>query len=520
MRVKAGGAVLGLGLGLLALGPGIQRGYLLTYDMLFVPNEPFSAALPGQGPPRGVPSDLVVAAASRVLPADVVQKVILLGIFTLACAGVVALLEDQPVLARLAAGTFYTWNPYIAERLIIGHWPQLLGYAGLPWVFRAATRQDLATRRGAVCLAGAMVPAIIGGVAAMAITGLVLVPVAAFGRSRERAAIIGAVLIAGSLPWLVPSLLHSYAVDPASVAAFAARPDTPFGSVGSLLMLGGIWNADTVPKAYGGWWSVLWLALVIAALAGFLSQARKQQGNRWAPLGTAAGLGLVIASIGITAPGRALLRNAIGAEPGFAIFRDAQQFVAPLALAEAIGLAAAVAWCLQPGRIQTRPDPAGPLLAAIALVAPILLIPGLLWGAAGRLRPAGYPASWLTAASQIDASPIAGTVIVLPWATYRTPAWNHGEVVIDPWFHLLSRPVIWNDGTQVGSTKLAPDDPRARALESKIDGTGPLTAALKTAGISFVVDDAEGQYPGIRQRLPGATIVIQEPGLTVYQFSG
>ena len=56
-------------------------------------------------------------------------------------------------------------------------------------------------------------------------------------------------------------------VDPASVAAFAARADTPFGSIGSVLMLGGAWNAQTVPKSYGGPWSAVWLALVIAALA-------------------------------------------------------------------------------------------------------------------------------------------------------------------------------------------------------------------------------------------------------------
>jgi len=52
------------------------------------------------------------------------------------------------------------------------------------------------------------------------------------------------------------------------VAAFAARADTPFGSVGSLLMLGGFWNAQTVPKGYGGAWSALWLVVVVVAAVG------------------------------------------------------------------------------------------------------------------------------------------------------------------------------------------------------------------------------------------------------------
>ena len=40
------------------------------------------------------------------------------------------------MLARLAAGVCYAWNPFVAERLLIGQWALLLGYAGLPWVIR------------------------------------------------------------------------------------------------------------------------------------------------------------------------------------------------------------------------------------------------------------------------------------------------------------------------------------------------------------------------------------------------
>src|SRR6516164_5495314 len=130
-------AAVGLCLGLLALGPGLHRGCLLSYDMVFVPREPFSAALPGLAPPRAVPSDLVIATASRIVPGDIAQKLVLLAIFVLGCAGAAALLDREPLLARLAGGVFYAWNPYVGERLIVGQWALLLGYAGLPWVLRA-----------------------------------------------------------------------------------------------------------------------------------------------------------------------------------------------------------------------------------------------------------------------------------------------------------------------------------------------------------------------------------------------
>jgi hypothetical protein len=256
---------------------------------------------------------------------------------------------------------------------------------------------------------------------------------------------------------------------------------------------------------------------VIAALAGFLAFGR----SRWPGLGVAAIAGLVLASIGVTAVGRDLLRSLIGAWPGFAVLRDGQQFVAPLALAEAAGLGAAVGWVMTPRTFRGRADAAGAILGICALLAPVLLLPGLVWGAAGRLRPAAYPPGWLAAARLIDASPARGDVLVLPWETYRTPSWNHGEVVLDPWSRLLSRLVIWNDGTRVGDVELAPDDPRARRLDGLIRGAGPLTAALGAAGVRFVVDDADGrrdQRAGAR--LPGAIVLVDQPGLTVYQLPG
>ena len=376
----------------------------------------------------------------------------------------------------------------------------------------------------------------------MAITALVAIPVAVCTRKPRTVAVVLAALFVGSLPWLIPSMLNTVYADPAGVTAFAARADTPFGSLGSLVMLGGTWNATTVPKAYGGPWSAIWLALVLAAIVGYALLAARRR--RWPGLATGAVAGLVIAAIGVTAPGRALLRGAIGFWPGFAILRDGQQFVAPLALAEAAGFGLAVAWCMHPGsfgrqkadterprgkhRAPALADAPGLALGLFALLAPVLLLPGLAWGAAGRLRPAGYPAAYLAAARTIDASRAPGAVLLLPWAADRTPAWNHSEVMLDAWPRLVSRPVIWNDGTVVGNLALAPDDPRARSLDGVIGSVGPLTAALQAAGVRFVVVD--GAPPDARDpldaqdtpgaRLPGCTAIYNQPDLVVYQIPG
>jgi hypothetical protein len=181
------------------------------------------------------------------------------------------------------------------------------------------------------------------------------------------------------------------------------------------------------------------------------------------------------------------------------------------------------------GRPGTGTDRAGLAIAVALLLAPVLLLPGLAWGAAGRLSPAWYPSSWLNAARLIDGSRPAGKVLLLPWTAYRRPAWNGGRAILDPWPRLLSRPVIWNDGPQVGAVQMLPDDPDARRLDPVVTAPGPLTAALAAAGVRFVIVDSGAAGPGTggtgglgtggpgAARLPGCTVVASGPGLVVYR---
>jgi len=555
-------ACVGLVLGLLALGPGLLPGYLLSYDMVFVPAPQFNAAVLGTAGtlPRAVPSDAVVAALARALPADLVQKLVLLAIFVLACAGAARLLATERRLAQLAAGVLYAWNPFVAERLILGQWALLLGYAGLPWVLGAAARPAVNVLRRVPRVLVALLPAAIGGFAAMSVSALVALPAAALsggtsgsasraggskvsesrvGASRRAAPVLAAamrvlvvlaVLAVLSLPWLIPSLARQVHTSTAGVAAFAARADTPFGTAGSLLMLGGDWNAQAVPAGYGGPASMLTLCLALAGLAGFLLLGRR----RWPGLGVGATLGLLIALLGASGPGQDLLRSMITAWPGFAALRDGQQFIAPLALAEAVGLGLVVGWILRLDRPRSARQGRA-ILAATVLVVPLLALPGLAWGAAGRLRPVEYPADWLAARRLVNADPRTGRALLLPWGAYRRFGWNHDEALLDPWPRLLARQVVWDDGVKVGSLQIPPEDPSAIAINGLVLGSGPLTRALQSRGYRYVIVDAgpglgsvaggqaqladrgSGRSYPFSSRLPGCRVVLAGPDLVVYQ---
>jgi hypothetical protein len=542
-------AATGLVLGLLALGPALGRGFVLSYDMVFVPAPPagFTDLGSGGGPPRAVPSDLIVALAARIVPAEFVEELILIAIFLLACSGAAALLaagwpetsarRGLPLIARLAAGVCYAWNPFVAERLIMGQWAMLLGYAGLPWVLREIRGRE--GRMSAWRLVAAMVPAAVGGFAAMSVTVLAAIPVALFGgrlgtdRAR-RLMVTLAVLAAGSLPWVIPSLVYPVHSDPAGAAAFAARADTPFGAFGSLLLLGGMWNAQAVPAGYGGAAATFWLGAVGLACAGYVIAARRR---RVCPgLGVAAVAGLCVAALGLTGPTEAALRAAIAFWPGFALLRDGQQFVAPLAAALSVGLGAGVGALIAAARdpgstrlVRGGLPAAGPaaVIGVLALAAPLVALPGLAWGAAGRLQAVQYPADWIKAREIIDGDRRAGSILLLPWAEYRRYPWNHGEAVFDPWPRFTARPMIWNDALQVGRVRVAAESERARQLGPLIASRRPLTRPLSAAGVRYVIVDAGALLRRDREsrgrladlaRLPGATVVLASPDLLVFRL--
>ena len=245
-------------------------------------------------------------------------------------------------------------------------------------------------------------------------------------------------------------------------------------------MLSGIWNSQTVPRGYGGAGSFFWLLVVACALACYVVLARRQRG--WMGLGFAGLLGLGIAAIGVTSPTRAMLHDLISAWPGFAVLRDGQQFVAALALVEAIGLGAGAArllgrprpvpvgrTTLRPGR--QRPEPAAVALAVLAMLAPVVLLPGLAWG-----RPVGSGrcsirlTGWRPADHRRSGKP--GSVLLLPWAAYRRYPWNNGEAVYDPWNKLLSREVVSNDGLEVGTKTLTQESSASIRLNRIVSAAG------------------------------------------------
>jgi len=518
---------------LLILAPLLGPGYVLSYDMVFVPRIPFTWELLGLGTSvaRAVPSDLLAAVASRLLPAEVLQKLILVGILVGAGWGAARLTPTPSSAGRAAAGVLYTWNAFVYERLLIGHWALLVSYAALPWVVRAAA----ALRRGgpgggrrlAAWLAVAACGGPAGGVVASATALLVACcpPWAPAGGTLRpargarvpgplaRLGLVAAMALLLNAPWWLPSVLRPGGVPdrPAGVEAFASRADGPLGTLGSLATLGGIWNADVVPPGRGSWlWMPAFAMIATVAVAGWRRVLARLDREAALGLAAAAALGLAMAAASAV-PG--LLGPVVEHVPGGGLVRDAQKFVAPLALALAVGFGVGAEWLL--GLLaSTR---ARRLAAALLVAAPVLVLPALAWGAGGRLGTAGYPASWAEARAAMAADPVPGAVLVLPWHLYVAFPWNGGRVSLQPAQRFFTRRAVTNDDLELRGLTVPGEDPWSPRLAPLVTGAGPITPGLPAAGVRWVLVEKVGRWSGYHARLAGADLVLDRADLALYR---
>ncbi|MGW3958221.1 hypothetical protein ACWED2_00275 [Amycolatopsis sp. NPDC005003] len=501
--------VLSAALAFAVCAPLLGRGFVLSYDMVFAPRQYFVPDAFGIGStlPRSVPADAAVALATTVLPGDIVQKIVLLLAVFCAALGAGRLVPTERLGTRLVAATAYAWTPYVAERLFIGHWPLLLTYAALPWIAGAGLAVRAHEPRALPKLVLACAPAVLtppGGVLAAAVM------VVAAGSRRLWQTVPLAVVL--NLPWLVPAFLHAGGTfsDPDGVTAFSARPESWGPALLSVLGLGGIWNAETVPVSRGvPLVPVLTLIVVAIAIAGLRPLA-----HRWgkAPVRslTALGvLGVLLASLATLPGGDTLLTAATRYLPGAGLLRDAQKWVAWWALPLALGFALAVEAAA--AKLKTEGGRVG--LVTAAVVFPLLTMPDLAWGGWGRLDTAQYPADWRAVSEKLGDRP--GDVLALPLSAFRGFAWNADRTQLDPAPRALPKPVLVDDTLQVGSERIAGEDPRIGDVRAATSAR-----ELTDAGVGWIL--VEHGTPGqVDPRLlAGATRVWSGDWLTLYRTPG
>ncbi|MET9285495.1 hypothetical protein [Nocardia beijingensis] len=424
-RTRAVVAAYSAVVALLVAGPLLAPGYLLLRDAVSTPRSyPTDAALGlGDAAPRAVPQDALLAALSSFVDGGLVVKAILLCALWAAAYGAAALAREllrASLGPQLVAATVALWNPYVAERLLQGHWSLLAGYAALPWTALTAyhlrsaatakrrrrvlsnkldaphfsdrpapadsvhvsaptgTASEGGTRPGGPAARRAPIrtaaawAALAGSLAAAGLTptGALLAAATAIALVHRRQLLGTLVLwLAASAPWLVATVLSGAGAepsDPAGIAAFAARAEPGLGTLGSLAGLGGIWNADAVPDSR---------TTPLAAIATLVLLAIVALGVRSVATGGAdpdnrhvrrallmlAAIAILFPALGATAWGMHAMEWLVAHVPGAGLLRDTQKYAAlampAFALCAAAGCAATARRLLRADTDSTMEQP-------------------------------------------------------------------------------------------------------------------------------------------------------------------
>lgn len=501
-------------------------GYLLIRDAVSTPRSYLSDAAIGLGEasPRAVPQDFAVAVLSTVLDGGMVVKALLFAGLFLAgwgagrLAGLV--LPEAGLPGRLVAATVAVWNPYVAERLLQGHWSLLLAYGTLPWVAAAVVRLRTGGAAASNRLTGwaevvfwvALAGLTPTGVLLAAVVALVCVTVAGSGVTRLQctAGVTASVVIA-ALPWLTASALGSALgqSQTAGIAPFAARAEPLLGTLGSLSGLGGIWNAEAVPHSRTTAFALLATVVLLTVVAGGVPAALRRPAAR--PLLALAAAAVSLPAAMATGPGLAVLGPAVETVPGLAVLRDGQKWVA----CAMPGFVLASAGTVLTLRRWIRPG----VSALLCCAAVIAVLPDLAWGVGGALRPVRYPPGWAAVADRVNADP--ETVAVLPAETMRRFAWSGPAPVLDPLARWLRTDVLSTGDLLVAGETVPGEGDRAREVQRLLlSGVEPETLARAGVGWIVVQGGTAGTMGAAGRTLAQLPPVYSDSDIALYRVGG
>ncbi|OBI90407.1 hypothetical protein [Mycobacterium sp. 1245805.9] len=510
-------------LALLVAAPLLAPGYLLLRDAVSTPWSYVSdTALGLTAAPRATPQDFAVALASHLVDGGVVVKALLVAGLWLAGWGAARLaatvLPDAGAPGEFVAATLAIWNPYVAERLLQGHWSLLVAYGCLPWVATAMLRLRAAGGWSAwFGLAFWMALAGLTPTGLLLAAAVALVCVACPGAGRPRwlccAAASGAALVAAA-PWLTAAALGSSlkahsAANALGVNAFAPRAEPGLGTLASLASLGGIWNGEAVPASRTTLFALSSAVVLLAVVAAGLPVVARRRAA--VPVLALAALSVLAPAVLATGPGLHALRALVDAAPAFGVLRDGQKWVALAVPGYALAGAGAVVTL----RRWLRPS----VTALMCCLALILVLPDLAWGVWGAVAPVRYPRGWAAVATAINADP--RTVAVLPAGTMRRFSWSGPAPVLDPLPRWLRADVLSTGDLAISGVVIPGEGDHARAVQDLLL-SGPDPAALATAGVGWLVveSDSAGDMGAASRTLDALTPVYRDDEFALYRIGG
>lgn len=530
---------------LLIFLPLLNVGYILVLDMVFAPTIPMPRELTNT-----YPFYMLLHALHFVIPAFIIQKMLLISIFAIAGLGTFRLFRVfRPTTvnttiwqwAAYFAGIFYMYNPFTYTRLMAGQYLVLVGYALLPFFVRALWNfVQQPDRKGTLILAGFTTGIAVTSVHTLGIAlivAFIAVIVQALSRAgrRQHKSLVAHSLLGVSIVivlnsfWLIPVIRGSSELTDTvanfSSADFEAFATTSgdFGTIVNVLSLQGFWGDDKnlylLPQDISGLWllplAVVWALVLLGCIWSWRNQ--RKLGFVLAATGIA-GLILACGTSGTVFSG---LNGWLATHvPFFAAYREPQKFAMLIVLAYAYFAGAGLAWLASYVK-QTRQRQT---ILILALLLPLACAPLLPWGATNQLRAKTYPLDWHSVNTQINAErqPEA-KALFLPWHLYMPLRFSNG-VVANPAEAFFDIPILSSKDPELGRAgtyKIGSDITAAGQLIGNAANEPRLVPRLATLGIRYIIVAKEFDFAryDFLQSNPDLHQLTHSESLIVYKIS-
>ena len=433
--------------------PWIGSGRLLLLDWL----GPSTPLIPPQayglrgGLVSGLAFTVVVNLASHVF-GHFTNVLPALVFFPIAATGM-ARLVPTGLAGKLPAALLYAVNPFVFDRLYVGQFGLLLGYAFLPFALASLMAPKQRGWRSIPGLALWWTLLIACSPHFVWIFGVAML-VWFFIHLRNRDT-----LIRLALATVAAAISTSYVLFAASAGgigvkvgladlrAYRTLGDPHFGLFVNVLGLYGFWRkGPELAKDVVTGWPIILLGILIIAVVGYGGGWRERGADpvqaRRALLLVGAGIVSLILAMGDQGPFGSLFRLAYQHVPFFAIMREPEKFLSLYAVALAFGFGLGVdRFCRQ------KPKASAVFLVAVALAIPIGYEPIIFGGLNGQVSLSSYPASW-RAAKQVVAKR-EGSLLVLPWHLYVSFPFTGHRVIANPAQTYFAGEVIQGDNVQL-----------------------------------------------------------------------
>ncbi len=553
--------VLGVALAIAVCYPFFGSGRLFLLDWVVGPRTPIlSPTIYGLngGLTTGALDDVVVGilnsffgAASTWLP--------IVAFFPLAAVGISRLTEHSRV-ARLSASALYCVNPFVFNRLYVGHIPLLIGYALVPFATRS-TVASITARYGRWPIVAAWWTILTAlSPQYLWIFGVVVSCSAIFGirrvgiaRSATWISLNIALLIILNLYIIIPHLLTRLPISAgqSNLNLFLTTPDQHLGLYFNVAAMYGFWRigpGPVLPKQVVAAWPFLAIIIIGLVILGGLSLIHRTGLTTRATVSTEAdfdlheqrnsykkrnsnqvdtGLILIcsafigfLLTLGTQGPTGYLFRLAYNRVPFFDILREPQKAAILLVLAYSplfgYGVESASTKLRVPRDISGR---FATILLGICL--PVIYVPTMFNGLDGQLSTSTIPAPYQQVESYLQHR--SGYLLDLPWHLYMSYPFTDNRVIANIAPTLFSVATVSGNNIQTGNTQSQSLSslPNAVARLIEIPKTHQhISARLWELGIRFVLLDktVDWKYYDWLDTTLGITKVIESPTCNLYEL--